>query len=311
MTERDALGADARCRAVLRVFPAWYRAERGEEIAGTLLDLREAAVPVRAELWSLVALGMRTRLAGRRGPGRGLPLGDLVRALAVLGLFWGLLRSVCRVGESVWTLAVLAPEAPMLRAGAVADLARYSGFALAALIPLVLLADGWRRAARAAAAVLLAAGSAWFLVRHSPGSAWYYAPQWFPLVLVLAGFPAGAPRLPSRLSWWAVGGGVLAAGLSGFFTWFELGEVHLAGNSPLIWLWAGAGAGYLALRRRGSAATALALAVCIALVLVQTLVVKGTLLDFHLLEIVQLSLACAVVAALATVGVVRSVRAAG
>ncbi|WP_125591712.1 hypothetical protein [Amycolatopsis balhimycina] len=68
------ISAEAQYRTLVRVLPAWYRAERGDEMVGTLLDLHgeRARAALWSELWALLALGVRTRLAARarRPPAR-------------------------------------------------------------------------------------------------------------------------------------------------------------------------------------------------------------------------------------------------
>ncbi|ATY13437.1 hypothetical protein CU254_25615 [Amycolatopsis sp. AA4] len=302
--------AEARYRALVRVLPAWYRAERGDEMVGTLLDLHEERD--RAALWgelrALLALGLRTRLAARAAPARTVAFGDLVRHVSLLGLLWGVLRSACDVGYTLWMLVAFSGPYPgAFHSALVSGLSRDLVLLAVALIPLVLLVDGWRRTARIAAGAILAAGALWFLVRHSfdPGAAGYFAPQWLPLVLVLAGFHVDAPSPPSRPWWRIIGGSLVLApvlalrfGLPGDLGWF-------AGLSPLVWLCALAGAGYLLVRPRTGPRPAwtLALAVGIGLAVTHYVVRKNGILPFDVVVLAQVCCAGAIVVALAVVGI--------
>lgn len=89
------IGAETQYRALVRVLPPWYHAERGDEIVDTLLDLHDerARAALWTELLALLALGVRTRLAGRAAPARTVALGDLTRVGVLLGLLWGVLKS--------------------------------------------------------------------------------------------------------------------------------------------------------------------------------------------------------------------------
>ena len=59
---------EERARRLLRAYPASYRAERGEEILGTLLDASAGGRnwPRPRESWSLIAAGLRVRAARNR-----------------------------------------------------------------------------------------------------------------------------------------------------------------------------------------------------------------------------------------------------
>jgi hypothetical protein len=306
------IDVETQYRALVRVLPAWYRAERGDEIVGTLLDSHgeRSRTTLWAELWALLALGVRTRLAGRSAPVRTVVLGDLTRVGVLLGLLWGVLRSAGHAGNELW-LMIPRPGAdlppllyPVLRSALIRDLILLA----AALLPLALLVDGWRRAARIAAGAILAAGSLWGLTRYSlslvPDLAVHYAPQWVPLVLLLLAFHADAPLPPARPWWWAVGGGLVSAVTVGYVFASDLSG--LAGLSPLVWLCTIAGAGYLFLRRhieQHAAPWTLAPALCIALAVAQILVLKRGLITFDVLVVVQISLAGLVVVALTVIGI--------
>jgi hypothetical protein len=59
---------EARARLLLRAYPPDYRADRGQEILGTLLDTSPAdrSWPAPREAWSLVTGGLRVRATGNR-----------------------------------------------------------------------------------------------------------------------------------------------------------------------------------------------------------------------------------------------------
>jgi hypothetical protein len=306
------IDVETQYRALVRVLPAWYHAERGDEIVDTLLDLHgeRARAALWTELWALLALGVRTRLAGRAAPARTVALGDLARVGVLLGLLWGVLKPAGNAGAELWCM-IAPPGAdlpPFVYAALRSELIRNLILLAAALLPLALLVDGWRRAARIAAGAILAAGSLWGLTRYSlglgPDLAAHYAPQWLPLVLLLLAFHADAPLPPARPWWWAIGGSLVSAVTAGYVFASDLGG--LAGLSPLIWLCTIAGAGHLLLRRRIGQLAApwtLALALCLALALAQTLVLKRWFVTFDVLVVVQISLAGLVVAALTVVGI--------
>ncbi|WP_244223775.1 hypothetical protein [Amycolatopsis circi] len=306
------IDTEAQYRLLVRVLPAWYRAERGDEMVGTLLDLHGERD--RAALWSelraLLALGVRTRLAARAAPARTVALGDLVRQFALLGLLWGVLRAASNAGGTLWVLfSFSGPYPGNFRAVLTSDLLTDFVRLAASLIPLVLLADGWRRTARFAAGAILAAGAIWFLARHSsdlgPDVIGYFAPQWLPLVLLLAAFHVDAPLPPPRPWWWAIGGSlVLAPALALRFGLPDEAD-QMTGLSPLVWLCAIAGAGYLLLRHRigPRPARTLALALGIALVVVQNLVLKNGIIPFGAIVLAQVCCAGAIVVALTVVGI--------
>ncbi|OXM64732.1 hypothetical protein [Amycolatopsis vastitatis] len=304
------IDAETQYRALVRVLPVWYRAERGDEMVGTLLDLHgeRARAALWTELWALLALGVRTRLAGRAAPARTVALGDLVRAGVLLGLLWGALKSAGYVGNELRLVIEHPGElSPLMHSALRSYLIRHLVLLAAGLVPLALLVDGWRRAARIAAGAILVAGALWGLTRYSlslgPDLVVNYAPQWLPLVLLLLAFHADAPLPPARPWWWAIGGSLVAAVTAEYV--FAYGVGRLAGLSPLLWLCTMAGAGYLLLRRRTeqrAAASTLALAVCLALVVAQTLVEKRGF-PFDVLTTAQVSLAGLVVVALTVIGI--------
>ncbi|MGW7531024.1 hypothetical protein [Amycolatopsis sp. NPDC054798] len=306
------IGTEAQYRALVRLLPAWYRAERGDEMVGTLLDLHgeRARGALWGELWALLALGVRTRFAAGAAPARAVAFGDLVRHAALLGLLWDVLRSASNLGSTLWLLLAFSGPYPgnfraALTSGLITDLVLLA----AALIPLVLLVDGWRRTARIAAGAILAAGAIWFLAKHSfdlsPELVGYFAPLWLPLVLLLAAFHVDAPAPPARPWWLAIGGSLILAPALALRFGLPGDPEQITGLSPLVWLCALAGAGYLLLRHRAGPRPArmLALALCIALVVVQNVVWKNGIIPFGAAVLAQVCCAGAVVVVLAVVGI--------
>ncbi|MFB9925948.1 hypothetical protein ACFORO_12785 [Amycolatopsis halotolerans] len=306
------IDTEAQYRAVVRVLPAWYRAERGDEMVGTLLDLhgeRDRAA-LWSELWALLALGVRTRLAGRAAPARTVALGDLVRQAVLLGLVWGVLRSAGKASETLWVLfSFSGPYPGNFRSVLTSDLLTELIRLAVSLIPLVLLVDGWRRAARIAAGAILAAGAIWFLAKHSSGlgpeSVLYFAPQWLPLVLLPVAFHVDAPLPPSRPWWWVIGGSLVFAPALALRFGLPGDPDQITGLSPLVWLCVLAGAGYLVFRHRigPRPGWTLALALCIALAVVQNVVLKNGIIPFGAMVIAQVCCAGVIVAALAVAGI--------
>lgn len=306
------ISTEAQYRALVRVLPAWYRAERGDEMVDTLLDLhgeRDRAA-LWTELGALLALGVRTRLAARAAPARTVALGDLVRQIALLGLLWGVLRAACNASNTLWTLfAFSGPYPGNFRAALTSDLFTDLVLLAAALIPLVLLVDGWRRMARIAAGAILAAGAIWFLARHSsdlgPGLVAYFAPQWLPPALLLVAFHVDAPLPPARPWWWAIGGSLILGPALALRFGLPTDLDRITGLSPLVWLCAIAGAGYLAFRLRTGPhpARTLALALGIALAVIQNLVLKNGVIPFDAMVLAQVCCAGTIVVALTVVGI--------
>ncbi|MGW4400960.1 hypothetical protein ACWEHA_37175 [Amycolatopsis nivea] len=302
-------GTETKYRALVRVLPAWYRAERGDEMVGALLDLHDEQdrKALWSELWAVLALGVRTRLAARAAPARTVALGDLVRQLVLLGLLWDVLKSACTASNTVWMLVTFSGPYPgNFRAALTSDLITELIPLAAALIPLALLVDGWRRLARIAAGTILAAGAIWFLVKHSsPEAAAYFAPQWLPLVLLLPAFHSDAPLPPARTWWWAIGGSLLLAPVLALRFGLPGDLDRITGLSPLVWLCAIAGAGYLLFRLRSELRPAwtFALALCIGLAVVQNLVLKNGIIPFDEIVLAQVCAAGTIVVALTVVGI--------
>lgn len=84
---------EERYRFVLRLLPASYRAEWEDEMVATFLEAtgdlgdEEGARPTLSEIASVAALAVRVRLGGAGASSRSVAWGEVVRLLAVLGLF--------------------------------------------------------------------------------------------------------------------------------------------------------------------------------------------------------------------------------
>ncbi|MGW7533144.1 hypothetical protein [Amycolatopsis sp. NPDC054798] len=306
-------------RRMMRLLPRWYRADREEEMVGALLDAREASGSRLAEwreLFAMLGLGLRARLAAGSAPARVVAFGDTVRLVALLGLLWGVMKGVLFIGRDLYDgypqasglySALGSPGEATLSlyvAQEAQQLWRDIALTAAAAVPLALLLAGRRRAARVVAAVVLVGGFAVFLHQYSfsfsPDLLGYFIPQWLPLLLMIAGFHGGAP-LPSARKWWIALAGVTASAL--YFGFFGASEMR--GLSWFVWAAAVVAPAYFVFRRR-SPAWSFSLAACSALVLIQPLVLKATMVvpDFQKLELLQVSLVATGIAALIAAGIV-------
>lgn len=204
---------ERRYRALLTVLPAWYRAEREEEMVGIFfadrdddLDL-EHGWPGWGEAGATLGLAVRVRFGARR------PAGAVVRLLALTGLLGQLVAAA-----QSWTVAA------RLGWGEGRSVLWYDVLAAVAFVALV---SGRRAVGRVAGGLvgvagLVAVGST--LVGFGPGSPWWpdvlwQLPVWVTAVAVLLGFHREAPPVPRV--WWAaaavglVGGVVSVAAASG------------------------------------------------------------------------------------------------
>ncbi|MER5884004.1 hypothetical protein ABT160_09265 [Streptomyces sp. NPDC001941] len=98
---------EQRYRSVLRVLPAYYRAEREDEMVEAFLhgvpeDVRDEARPSTGEVVSVLALAVRTRLGGAGAPARYAVLGEAVRLFALLGV---LLQAATVLSQRALSLA--------------------------------------------------------------------------------------------------------------------------------------------------------------------------------------------------------------
>ncbi|MFI9007621.1 hypothetical protein ACIGNX_10375 [Actinosynnema sp. NPDC053489] len=192
---------ERRYRSLLRVLPAWYRAEREEEMVGILLagrddDLdREHGRPGWGEAGATLAPAVRVRLGRRRAAGTAVRLPALT----------GLLGQVVAAAQS-WTVLALpgGPDDPPAW--------WYDALVVVAFAALV---AGRRAVGRVAAGLsgvagLVAAG----IVVGAGGPVWpgllWQVPVLLTAAAAVAGFHREAPA-PSR-RWWAAGAVATAAG---------------------------------------------------------------------------------------------------
>ncbi|PSL57649.1 hypothetical protein B0I31_102628 [Saccharothrix carnea] len=198
---------ERRYRALLRLLPAWYRAEREEEMVGIFLADRtddldlEHGWPGWGETGATLALAVRVRLGARR------PAGTVARLLGLTGLL-GLLVAAAQS----WTVT--------LRSGWAVDTQGW-WFDLAAVAAFAALVAGRRALGRVAAGLLGAMGLVpvvWSVAVGFPPwlTLLWYAPTCVAAVAVVAGFHREAPPVPRV--WWAIAlTGLVAGGASVLF----------------------------------------------------------------------------------------------
>ncbi|MEW9549260.1 hypothetical protein [Nonomuraea sp. NPDC050783] len=151
---------ERRYRAVLRLLPASYRAEREEEMVAEFMELSGDVPdeigprPPWGEIASVLALSLRVRLGGSRTRPRPYAWGETVRLVALLGL-------AHHAAFALFDLAALAlatgggEAAPPGAPGSPERLAAVVGTGLGALWPVAFAAAMLGRARLAKAAALL------------------------------------------------------------------------------------------------------------------------------------------------------------
>jgi hypothetical protein len=166
---------ERRARLLLRAYPAGYRRDRGQEIAGTLLEATPAGRdwPLPRESGALIMAGLRARAAanGRLGTQAGLRLAALLGTAVYLAL-WAALNTA-----DGWQ------EAPLV------------------LLTAAAVAAGWLEGRIAVKAIMAAAAAAALLIYAlaSGGSlVWVLLPM--ACLAVFAGLAAG-PRPPRAWLW--------------------------------------------------------------------------------------------------------------
>jgi hypothetical protein len=101
---------EERYRAVLRLLPASYRAEREEEMVAAFMEVSGDVPdetnprPRWGEIASVLALSVRVRLGGGRSAPRAFAWGEAVRLLALLGLAYQAMFAVLEVAQLVYGL---------------------------------------------------------------------------------------------------------------------------------------------------------------------------------------------------------------
>lgn len=189
-----------RYRLLLRVLPAWYRAEREEEMLGVFLADRtddldlEYGWPGWAETWPILGLAFRARLDG---PPRAAAVGAVVRLVAVIGL---LMQSVLLMGA----VAGLAMNFDVRVQMSPYQLIVVAVVPVAAFVSLV---TGHRVLARILAAVALVPGLIALSSVFTPHDMvvpqlWsamvVNAPLWLTVACLIAGFHDQAPMPPAK-----------------------------------------------------------------------------------------------------------------
>lgn len=217
---------EERYRRVLWLLPAFYRAEREEEMvcafmegAGDLADADNPR-PRWSEIASVAALAMRVRLGSVGAPPRYLPWGEAVRLVAVLGLFFQAMMSFTWLADLLRLYANAGYQTLLGEAGSVQRVQNIAQ-ALTYLLWLAVFVSLVRGRPRAAKALTLLALALFYspilqergLMGEQSGEALAVQSLLFvvPVLALLAGFHRDAPR-PCR-PWWVavvpVGAGVV------------------------------------------------------------------------------------------------------
>ncbi|MBB6344708.1 hypothetical protein FHU36_001217 [Nonomuraea muscovyensis] len=118
MTEPCPVLLEQRYRAVLRLLPASYRAEREDEMVAAFMEMsgevpdERGPRPRWGEIASVVALAVRVRLGGAGAEPRFVAWGEAVRLLALLGVgFQALVSLYSLLSHGLSTLLVAPPGA--------------------------------------------------------------------------------------------------------------------------------------------------------------------------------------------------------
>jgi hypothetical protein len=211
-------GLEQRYRALLRVLPRWYRAQREEEMVATFMahrrdpEDRRVGWPGWREFGAVLALAISTRIAAQHGTPQALALGDIVRLAALLGL-------LAQVPRTVATTADLAAEpAAAIRPEYLSYLLITATY-LSTTTALIALLAGRRRLARAWAAAGAVTSLAAVILSTLPnavefGSARpihavaFFSAAWVAIACLLLGFTQDAPAPPAR-PWLLAGAGVV------------------------------------------------------------------------------------------------------
>ncbi|TDE55874.1 hypothetical protein E1295_13135 [Nonomuraea mesophila] len=146
---------ERRYRAVLRLLPAAYRAEREEEMVDTFMEAAGGGLrrPGWGEIASVLALSARVRLGGPGAPPRHLAWGAAVRLVALLGLAYQTAYAAFGLAGLPYLLSyegdagLLGTAGSADRLGAIADY----GFPCCSAVAFVAVMHGRPRTAKAAA----------------------------------------------------------------------------------------------------------------------------------------------------------------
>jgi hypothetical protein len=189
-------GLEGRARRLLLAYPPGYRAERSEEIIGTLL---EASTPGRdwpapREAWSLIAAGLRARAARNRQQPAITSLRLTLLLAAALWLTWD-------PYQLLWFLNVSPRGQALSLLGGLLIAATIAAPWFVPRLVTVLLAAG----------TTLALGVAYYHI-DQPANLVYLAPHVVP-PLALAAAAAAGPARPPRAWLWLPGALVAASAL--------------------------------------------------------------------------------------------------
>ncbi|ASU77882.1 hypothetical protein CDG81_05640 [Actinopolyspora erythraea] len=221
---------EQRYRRLLRLLPAWYRADREEEMVAVFLlddserqgalgddeqddeddDLRgEYGWPDWREVVAVAGLAVRTRFGGIGAPSAARAWGDTVRAVALLGL---LVRAVLAL-VSLASLAYVQLRGGTAFAGPSVLVRPSGGYIALSLLPnlvwvpaYLLLVLGKRRSGRFCAVVASLPSLTSVISTATEGTTMFATAVlielgvWLPVTCVLLGFHRDAPA-PSRRPW--------------------------------------------------------------------------------------------------------------
>ncbi|MGE7059886.1 hypothetical protein ACQKHW_12005 [Staphylococcus hominis] len=213
MGEQGMRNLERRYRTLLKALPRWYREDREEEMVGIFLVGRdddldlEHGWPGWGETQAVLGLAVRTHLAAGAGltgvPAGVMWRGEVVRALAVIGLLVGVLYAGASIAGVV--LESANPELP----------ARSAGMVLFDLLPIAAFAALLAGRRTTAKVVAFAAAVPALPVFGPQAGSWllWQLPSLVAFAALCLGFHREAPTPPAaRLAWW--GGGALVLGVA-------------------------------------------------------------------------------------------------
>jgi hypothetical protein len=202
---------ESRCRWLLRAYPNPYRADRGEEILGTLLEAAPAdrSWPPARDAWSLITGGLRVRAARNRQ----LPLAANLRLA-------GLLAAALQLGQSVASYLDYAIHRGTYYQMPALSAALFAVCAVGACLAIT-SAWLWRRSVTVSLAMAVAAASALACIK-APYLGLLFDGRLIGPPLALAALAMGKARPPRCWLW--MPGAFLIAGLPAIFAnsggWF-------------------------------------------------------------------------------------------
>jgi hypothetical protein len=186
---------ERRCRRLLRAYPAWYRAERGEEMLATLLEASppSAQWPSPRDVRALIMGGLKVRAWGNQRPGPAASLRLAVQLGVSVALLWYF------SSQLITDVALLTfwPGGDLFRPGLTGNMTAADAMGLA------LVTAAWL-APRRAVAIALACVAAWLaIVRWRYFGNWVIGIQPAGSLILLAVLIRGRQRLPRSWLWLA------------------------------------------------------------------------------------------------------------